>query len=117
PGVATRAAKAAAERWGVCVTGTRCPSTTVMDDPERSADVADWVREQEADILLLAIGGGRQERWIHEHRERLGPIVAMGVGSAIDFIAGTRRRAPQFMQEHGLEWAWRLGQEPSRLWR
>lgn len=115
-GVAVRAAAAVRERYGATVTGTRAPARAVMDDPARSAAVAGWVRAQEADLLLLAIGGGRQEHWIDQHREALGPVVAMGVGSALDFIAGTRRRAPQFMQAHGLEWAWRLGQEPNRLW-
>src|SRR4051812_30790703 len=116
PDVAIRAAKAAAERYGVNVTGVRSPVPAVMDDPELGAQVATWVRSQNADLLFLAIGGGRQEHWINKHRDRLGPVVAIGVGSALDFIGGTRGRAPSFMQSHGLEWAWRLGQEPSRLW-
>jgi N-acetylglucosaminyldiphosphoundecaprenol N-acetyl-beta-D-mannosaminyltransferase len=115
--VAQRAANTVAHRYGLQVVGVRSPTRSAMDDPVASAELADWIAELDTDLLLLAIGGGRQERWIDEHRDRLGACVAMGVGSALDFIAGTRRRAPQFMQEHGFEWAWRLGSEPSRLWR
>ncbi len=52
-----------------------------------------------------------------EHRERLGVPVLAGVGAAFDFLAGTVKQAPGWMQENGLEWLFRLMQEPSRLWR
>lgn len=54
---------------------------------------------------------------MYEHRERLGVPVLAGVGAAFDFLAGTVRQAPPWMQENGLEWLFRLMQEPSRLWR
>src|SRR3954453_14644542 len=92
PGVAQRAAKAIGDRHGFDVVGVRSPVRKVMDDEVAGGYVADWVRELRADLLFLAIGGGRQEVWIDRHRDRLGPCVAIGVGSALDFIAGTRRR-------------------------
>ena len=52
-----------------------------------------------------------------EHRERLGVPVLAGVGAAFDFIAGTVKQAPGWMRENGLEWLFRLIQEPRRLWR
>jgi len=116
PGVAARAAAAIKSRWHLDVFGVRSPTRSAMDDPRAAAEVADWVRASGTMLLLLAMGGGRQEHWIDRHRDRLGPCVAMGVGSALDFIAGTRRRAPEFLQRRGLEWAWRLSYEPGRLW-
>ncbi|MCO8126379.1 WecB/TagA/CpsF family glycosyltransferase [Acidimicrobiia bacterium EGI L10123] len=117
PGVAAAAAEAAAGRWGTRTAGIRCPSPEEMDDPVAGREVAEWVRSTGADLVLLAIGGGRQERWVHQHRDALGDGVVIGVGSALDFVAGTRPRAPRWMQQAGLEWAWRLAQEPGRLWR
>ena len=54
---------------------------------------------------------------MYDHRERLGVPVMAGVGAAFDFLAGTARQAPPWMREHGLEWLFRLTQEPRRLWR
>jgi N-acetylglucosaminyldiphosphoundecaprenol N-acetyl-beta-D-mannosaminyltransferase len=54
---------------------------------------------------------------MHEHRGRLNVPVAAGVGAAFDFIAGTAKQAPRWMQEAGMEWFFRLTHEPRRLWR
>lgn len=51
------------------------------------------------------------------HRDRIEAPVLIGVGAAFDFLAGTKRQAPRWMQRNGLEWAFRLGTEPRRLWR
>jgi N-acetylglucosaminyldiphosphoundecaprenol N-acetyl-beta-D-mannosaminyltransferase len=59
----------------------------------------------------------KQERWMYEHRPRLAVPVMVGVGAAFDFLTGTVRQAPAWMQENGLEWSFRLVQEPRRLWR
>jgi N-acetylglucosaminyldiphosphoundecaprenol N-acetyl-beta-D-mannosaminyltransferase len=72
--------------------------------------------ESGAGIVLVGLGCPRQERWCDEHRHRL-PAVLIGVGAAFDFHAGTVRQAPSFVQRAGLEWAFRLGVEPRRLWR
>lgn len=114
PGVAEGAARAAAERWGCDFTLVAAPTREEMD--QSGAAIADAVVAARTDLLLLAIGGGRQERWVLEHRDRLRCTV-IGVGSAIDFLAGNRARAPRLLQRLGLEWAWRLAQEPRRLWK
>ena len=54
---------------------------------------------------------------MHEHRNKLSVPVVVGVGAAFDMISGRRRQAPRWMREHGLEWLFRLFQEPRRLWR
>lgn len=74
-----------------------------------------------ADILLVAFGHGKQEKWIHENLANLpGVKIAMGVGGAFDYISGRVRRAPRLMRQIGLEWLYRLMTQPrriSRIWR
>lgn len=76
---------------------------------------ADRVRESHADILLVGMGVPRQEYFIQEQWERLGVGVAIGVGGSFDVIAGVRSRAPAWVQGIGMEWFYRLVQEPRRL--
>ena len=69
------------------------------------------------DVLFVGLGAPKQERWIWEHKDKLQVPVSIGVGAAFDFVAGTVKRAPKWMQQCGLEWLFRLCQEPGRLWR
>jgi N-acetylglucosaminyldiphosphoundecaprenol N-acetyl-beta-D-mannosaminyltransferase len=69
-----------------------------------------------ARIVLVALGCPKQERWLAASRDRL-QAVTIGVGAALDFVAGSKRRAPLLLQRIGLEWAFRLACEPRRLWR
>jgi len=75
------------------------------------------INQSGADILLVAMGAPRQELWIAANRERLAPKVAVGVGGLFDFFSGRVWRAPAAMRQTGMEWVWRLMQEPNRLWR
>jgi N-acetylglucosaminyldiphosphoundecaprenol N-acetyl-beta-D-mannosaminyltransferase len=69
-----------------------------------------------ARILFVGLGAPKQEQWMAEHRGRI-PAVMVGVGAAFDFLAGRKRQAPSWMQRVGLEWLFRLVQEPRRLWK
>lgn len=77
--------------------------------------------EANPDILLVALGHGKQEKWIVEHLQELPSVkIAMGVGGALDFIAGHVTRAPRLLRLLGLEWLWRLVRQPwraPRIWR
>lgn len=74
--------------------------------------------ETQPDLLFVAFGSPQQELWIARHLRELPSVkIAMGVGGAFDFIAGVRKRAPASMQKFGLEWLFRLLQEPSRIKR
>jgi N-acetylglucosaminyldiphosphoundecaprenol N-acetyl-beta-D-mannosaminyltransferase len=75
------------------------------------------VRAAEADILFVSFGCPKQEQWIAMHYRQLEVPVCIGVGATIDFLAGRVRRAPVWMQRSGLEWTYRLLQEPRRLFR
>lgn len=75
------------------------------------------VRAAEPDILFVSFGCPKQEQWIARHYQQLGVPVCLGVGATIDFLAGRVRRAPFWMRRCGLEWTYRLLQEPRRLFR
>ena len=73
------------------------------------------IAEAKPNLLLVALGAPKQEIWSWEQRVQIGSAVAVGVGASLDFIAGMLRRAPRWMSDAGLEWAFRLAQEPRRL--
>ena len=115
PGVADRAAaELHARNPRLTVAGTFTGSP-------RDADAEDIVRRINAAaprLLLVAYGAPAQDLWIAKHIAQLPSVrVAMGVGGTFDFLAGERRRAPAAFQSLGLEWAWRLWQEPRRIGR
>jgi len=97
------------------IAGLRSPPFRPSTKEEDDEDVRRIV-ESGARIVFVGLGCPRQERWAAEHRERL-PMPIVCVGAAFDFHAGTLRQAPVWMQEHGLEWLFRLAMEPRRLWR
>jgi exopolysaccharide biosynthesis WecB/TagA/CpsF family protein len=75
------------------------------------------IHEAQPDLLFVAFGCPKAEKWIALHYLELGVPVAAGVGATIDFLAGRVKRAPRWMQRAGMEWVFRLVQEPRRLWR
>jgi N-acetylglucosaminyldiphosphoundecaprenol N-acetyl-beta-D-mannosaminyltransferase len=75
------------------------------------------INQANADILLAALGSPKQEKWIFANRLKLNNTVIMGVGGALDVMAGKAARAPRFMQKAGMEWFFRLCRQPSRFWR
>ncbi len=94
---------------------------TYVDDGWFSRDEAparaNAIREAGVDILFVGMGVPLQERFIEEQWSRLGVRLAIGVGGSFEVLAGIRARAPLALQQRGLEWAYRLIQEPRRLWR
>jgi len=82
-----------------------------------SPRIAEEMREQGVDILLVCLGKPRQEQWIAEHGAATGAGVLLAFGAVVDFLAGRVTRAPRWVSESGLEWAWRLMLEPRRLAR
>ena len=87
-----------------------------FDDAESGAVCAE-IRAARPDILFVAMSSPRKEYWLAAHVEELGVPFAMGVGGALDVVAGATRRAPEWMQRAGLEWFFRFVQEPRRMWR
>lgn len=117
PGVAAAAAVQIGVRWPeVRVVGTFCPAFGSLLEMNHDEIIRE-VRSARPDVLLVAFGCPKQEKWIAMHLRALGVPVVIGVGATIDFLAGRVRRAPEWMQRHGLEWLFRLAQEPARLQR
>lgn len=83
---------------------------------EEDTATVERINASGACIVFVGLGCPKQERWMAEHRGRINAVM-IGVGAAFDFHAGTVRRAPEWMREHGLEWLHRLASEPRRLWR
>lgn len=91
-----------------------------IDSPRIDIDHVDQamiarIRDARPDLVLLALGAPKQEIFAHEQRAALSPAVLLGIGASLDFIAGSKRRAPAWMSDAGLEWLFRLAQEPRRL--
>ena len=84
---------------------------------EEEKNIIEDIRNSGTQILFVALGVPKQEKWISKHRYELGPCVCMGVGGTFDVLAGKVCRAPAWMQKHRLEWLFRLYKEPSRALR
>ncbi len=85
------------------------------EEDERQA--VRMINEARPDILMLGMSTPLKELWVHRHRELINVPVIHGVGGSFDILGGVTRRAPVWMQRNGLEWLFRLLQEPRRLWR
>jgi N-acetylglucosaminyldiphosphoundecaprenol N-acetyl-beta-D-mannosaminyltransferase len=83
--------------------------------PEEEQDLAAHIDRDRADVVFVGLGAPKQEKWMARMRPRLEAPLLVGVGAAFDFHAGLKRQAPPWMQRRGLEWAFRLSQEPLRL--
>ncbi len=82
---------------------------------EESPKVVKYIQSCEPDILFVALGIPRQEKWIARNMHELKVPLSMGVGGSFDVISGRFKRAPRWMQEHGLEWAFRLASNPRKI--
>jgi len=101
---------------GIKIVGGYSPPHRPLTPEERDA-VAAEINHSRADVVWVGIGVPKQEKWMDEMRPRLDAPVLIGVGAAFDFHAGLVRQAPNWIQDAGLEWAFRLAHEPRRLWR
>lgn len=112
--VLERAMSRARMRWpGLELAGYQNGYFDASDDVR----IAREIREAKPDVLFVAMSSPRKEYFLGEHGRGLGASFVMGVGGSIDVMAGVTRRAPRLIQRLGLEWLFRLGQEPRRLLR
>jgi N-acetylglucosaminyldiphosphoundecaprenol N-acetyl-beta-D-mannosaminyltransferase len=84
-------------------------------DPNYSSRLAARIRAHGTTHLFFGVGAPKSEIWVDRHRGQLGDCYVLCVGAGLDFLARTKRRAPVWMRRTGMEWLWRLGQEPQRL--
>lgn len=117
PGVAEKLANELEQRFpGLQTAGSFCPPFRPLNAAE-AEEVAEMIRLAEPDIIWVGLSTPKQEVWMSEFIERLNVPVMVGVGAAFDFLTGSKKQAPKWVQRSGLEWLFRLISEPGRLWR
>ncbi len=117
PGVPQQLADVFRQRFpGFRVVGTYSPPFRPLT-PQEDEEITRLIRKAAPDILWVGLSTPKQESWMFEHRERFDVPVMIGVGAAFDLHTGRLKQAPAWMREAGLEWLFRLIQEPRRLWR
>jgi N-acetylglucosaminyldiphosphoundecaprenol N-acetyl-beta-D-mannosaminyltransferase len=99
---------------GACIAGRYCPKYQPLEEMDHE-EILSRIEAATPDILLVAFGNPKQEKWLAMHRFRLEVPVCIGVGGSFDFLSGRVARAPLWMQRCGMEWFYRMMQEPSRL--
>ncbi|HQQ63411.1 MAG TPA: WecB/TagA/CpsF family glycosyltransferase [Pseudomonadales bacterium] len=118
PGVASSAAAVLERRYpGLRVVGTYSPPFGFEQDESESDKIVGLCHDWKPDIVCLAFGAPKQELWASKYLAKLPPAPLLCFGAAIDFVAGEYQRAPLWMQKSGLEWLWRLSQDPVRMFK
>ncbi|RYF07416.1 MAG: glycosyltransferase, partial [Deltaproteobacteria bacterium] len=116
PGIGEAAAdKLRSQIPGLNIVGTLSPPLGFERDPAQNSSVLQAIAAARPQLLMVALGCPKQELWMHQHAAHFAPAVAFGIGATLDFVAGKVRRAPSWMSQAGLEWVYRLAQEPRRM--
>jgi len=117
PGVAEKAAEVLVHRYpGLRIAGCYSPPKADVLNMNH-AEILARLDTAQPDLLLVAFGAPKQEKWVNLNMGRLKVPVSIGIGGSLDFLAGTQTRAPRFMQRLALEWLWRMFSDPPRLFR
>jgi N-acetylglucosaminyldiphosphoundecaprenol N-acetyl-beta-D-mannosaminyltransferase len=117
PGIAEKAAATLQGEYpGLVVAGCHSPPFGFETDEAADRAAVDVVVAARPQLVFVALGSPKQEAWMHRHRGALGGAVTLGIGASLDFIAGVVQRAPPWMSQAGLEWVYRLLQEPGRMY-
>lgn len=98
------------------VVGTYSPPFRALT-PEEDEAIVQMINDARPDVVWVGLGLPKQDIWVHAHKARLNAAFAVGVGAAFGFMAGKVRRCPDWLGNHGLEWAYRFAMEPRKLWR
>ena len=102
---------------GIRIVGVYSPPFAERFSDEENQKMIDMVNEVKPDILWVSLTAPKQDYWIYEHFDKLQTNIAIGVGGAFEVTAGLIKRSPKWMQKAGLEWLFRFGSEPRRLFR
>jgi N-acetylglucosaminyldiphosphoundecaprenol N-acetyl-beta-D-mannosaminyltransferase len=117
PDVLARLERRLLERYPrAIIAGSHSPPFRPLSD-EENAQIAQEIVASGADIVWVGLGLPKQDQWLHRSAELFSPCLGVGVGAAFDFLAGTKPRAPKWVQNAGFEWLHRLASEPRRLAR
>lgn len=98
------------------IAGTYSPPFGFESSDQENRKIYELIKASGANVLAVGVGAPKQEKWIQNHRQNLPSIaIFMGIGATIEFESGNLKRSPKWMTHFGLEWAYRLMQEPGRL--
>ena len=115
-GVAAKAAKNLEKRYkGLQVVGTYSPPFGFEYNVDEMNKIKEMIREAKPHILIVGLGCPKQEKFMYHHCRDLGVPISFGLGASLDFEAGNIKRAPKWMANHGLEWLFRITQDPKRM--
>ncbi len=117
PGVPEKAGAVLKEKFpDFTLAGAYSPPKAELLDMDHT-EILHRLNRSQPDILYVAFGAPKQEKWINLHYRDWDVPLALGLGGSLDFLAGAQKRAPKWMQKTGTEWIWRLGTNPKRLWK
>jgi len=115
-GVAAKAAQNLMKKYeGLNVVGTYSPPYGFEKNEAEMKKIEKMIKDVHPHILIVGLGCPKQELFILHNKERLGVPISLGLGASLDFEAGNIKRAPKWMANHGLEWLFRITQDPRRL--
>jgi len=101
---------------GLQIVGTISPPFRPLTE-EEDIEIVKEINQKSPHVIWVGLSTPKQEYWMASHIGKINAPVLIGVGAAFDFLAGIKKQAPRWMQRSGLEWLFRLGMEPRRLWR
>jgi N-acetylglucosaminyldiphosphoundecaprenol N-acetyl-beta-D-mannosaminyltransferase len=117
-GVAAQAAKKLKHRFpGLQVGGTYAPPFGFEKNEVEISKIESMIKEAEPHILIIGLGCPKQEKFIYHYCKKLGVPISLCLGASFDFEAGKVKRAPKWMANHGLEWLYRITQDPKRMFK
>ncbi len=114
---AAAAARLTARHPSLNICGVHCPPMNFEKNATESSRVLASISDARPHLLFVGLGAPKQEYWMYRNCEQLGVPVSLGIGVSFEFVGGIVPRAPRWMQRTGLEWFYRLGAEPGRLWK
>lgn len=118
PGVAAAAARQLAARHPrLQVVGTYSPPFDFFNSITENEKIEALIRAAQPDILFVGLGAPKQEKWIYRHLHKMQVPVNIGIGASFEYVAGQTARAPRWMQRAGLEWLYRIAENPRRYWK
>lgn len=117
-GVAARAATNLKKRYSnLEVAGVYSPPFGFEENEEEVEKILQMIIKSNVDILIVGLGAPKQEKFIFKYHDRLNVPISLGLGASLDFEAGNIKRAPKWMQKSGLEWLFRITQDPRRMFK
>ncbi len=117
-GVAAKAAANLKKKYnGLNIVGTYSPPFGFEKDEVELKKIINMIKKVHPDILIVGFGCPKQEKFIYNFRDKLDVPISLGLGASFDFEAGNVKRAPKWMSEHGLEWLFRITQDPKRMFK